>query len=269
MSQTYFQKAPATLKHLEAESALALMRSLHADLDLSGIVKRLYTFTCGLTSACHLRYANENPNVSFEHGVEQEHSLSYELRLTSASDPAGQIVISAFEPLGADDREMIEELLSLAANALRNAHQHQKISQPAAMRNGSADKYSDALVLIKIEGLEALRECPDNSTLADQVMKELESRLAHELRDADGTMQIDNDHLAVLLPCTATIGANRVAEKVRQLVTHLDFIDPAVRATLGVRFGISSTEEAGSAEAVIAHAKVQLSSTLGSDEVLH
>lgn len=296
MSEVQVQSAPTELKHLQPDAALAITRSLHADLDLSGIVKRLYTLTAGLTSIMHMRYANENPAVCFEHGRELEHSISYELKLTSQVDSAGSITLSGPTHISLSDQEMIEELLSLAANALRNAHRHYKISEAVAdalhsshpsgdpangtgevevtdERKSKEEKYPDALVLIRIDGLAQLRHSDDDGdALAEKIMLELKAQLGHALRGADGTMQVDQDHLAVLLPCTATLGANRVAEKVTSLMEKLDFIDPAIRKRLAVSFGISSTKEAGSAEAVLASAKVQLSqneSSVPTDQVVH
>ncbi len=265
MSEVQVQTAPNELKHLQADAALAIARSLHSDLELSAIVKRLYTFVCGLTGVVHLRYSNSNPDVAFEHGRESEHQLTYELKLTSQLDSAGHITLTAWEPITRTDQEMIEELLSLAASALRNAHRHyavvEAVATPEPGERSRDDKYPDALVLIRVDGLQAIREGTDGDELAERIMAELKMRLGDSLRGADGTMQVDEDHLAVLLPCTATLGANRVAEKVTMLMDKMDFIDPAVRRNLAVSFGISSTKEAGSAEAVLANAKVQLSKT--------
>ncbi len=293
MSEVQVQSAPTELKHLQPDAALAITRSLHADLDLSGIVKRLYTFTAGLTSIMHMRYNNQNPDVCFEHGREMEHNISYELKLTSQVESAGSITLSGPAPISNSDQEMIEELLSLAASALRNAHRHYKISEAVAevlnsplpatatgedgvgtgSVNDKEEKYPDALVLIRIDGLAQLRHADDDGdALAEKIMLELKAQLGHALRGADGTMQVDQDHLAVLLPCTATLGANRVAEKVTLLMEKMDFIDPAIRQRLAVSFGISSTKEAGSAEAVLASAKVQLSQNdafVPTDQVVH
>lgn len=277
MSEVQVQTAPTELRHLQPDAALAITRSLHSDLDLSGIVKRLYTFACGLTRLEHLCYANSNPDVRFEHGRECEHQLTYELKLTSQVESAGNITLSGSTPITSSDQEMVEELLSLGASALRNAHRHHGMAETATEAVQSQtrprdDKYPDALVLIRIDGLEQLRHTQQGDELAEKLMTELKVRLGDALRGADGTMQVDQDHLAVLLPCTATLGANRVAEKVSLLMGSLESIDPAVLGNLAISFGISSTREAGSAEAVLANAKVQLSKTtslLPPDQVVH
>ncbi|MEM9624107.1 MAG: GGDEF domain-containing protein [Pseudomonadota bacterium] len=289
MTEVQVQHAPHEMRRLDAETALSIARSLHTDLDLSVVLKRLYTFATALTRVAHIRYSNKGPEVSYEMGEEQEHVLTYELKLTSQEDSAGTITMSSRVPLSDHDSEIVAELLSLAANALMNAHKylssqheatgkgkpltHKEIQKDQQLQNALAEnrnesklsqnkrKYPDALVLVRIEGLDVIRNV-SSQELADSIMTELKTQLNENLRQADGTHKVDEDHLAVLLPSTAPVGAERVAEKVAKLVSNLEFVDPLLRRELSVSVGISSTSGAVSAEDVLANAKVQLAKAM-------
>lgn len=267
MSEVQVQQAPHELRRLDAETALSIARSLHADLNLEVVVKRLYTFVTALTRVSHLQYSNKSPDVCYELGELQEHALTYELKLTSQTRSAGTVQLSAKVPLSDHDSEIVAELLSLAANALLNAHKFhanaaKATGSPGKTRsNGKKAKYPDALVLVRIEGLDVIRNL-SSEALADSIMSELKVQLNRNLRQADGTHKVDDDHLAVLLPSTATVGAERVAEKVAKLVNNLDFVDPMLRRELSVTVGISSTTGAATAEDVLANAKVQLAKAM-------
>ena len=93
-------------------------------------------------------------------------------------------------------------------------------------------------------------------------MSELRTRLGDSLREADGTLKVDENHLAIVLPATATGGAEHVARKLSDLIDELDFVDPLVKGSLSVSVGISSTTDSKSAAAVLASAKGQLSEAL-------
>ena len=260
MKEVQVQQAPTEFVRLEAESALMIARSLHADLDLEAVISRLFTYTNALTSVSYLSFANEESGFSAIIGDEQPHTLSYELKLSSQTDSVGTIRLGSENPIAVQDRETIEELLSLAANALKNAHQftceaHQATPQVEEKPKGK--KHADALVLARIDGLDVVRQ-REHSSMANRIMKELKGRLGESLREADGTLSVDDDHIALLLPCTATVGAQRVAEKIHVLIEGLEFVDPILRSELSVSIGISSTKDASSAAAVLASAKGQL-----------
>ncbi len=267
MPEVQVQQAPSEMQRLDHETALSIARSLHSDLDLGVVVKRLYTFVSALTRVSHLHYSNQQPDITYELGEQQSHSLTYELKLTSQPSSAGTVILSAQAPLSDHDTELVAELLSLAANALMNAHKYLAAITPGQpvtphpKPEKPARKCPDALVLVRIEGLDIIRDL-SSEALADSIMSELKVQLSQTLREADGTHKVDNDHLAVLLPSTATGGAERVAEKVARLVDELDFIDPLLRRELSVSVGISSTSDASSAEDVLANAKVQLAKAL-------
>ena len=258
MKEVQVQHAPSSFTRLENESALMITRSLHCDLDLDAVVTRMYTYLDALTSITGLAYNITDPNFDAEFGEMGEHKLTYELKLTSQEQTAGTVILSSTEPFSKQDQQLIEELLSLAANALRNAHLFMTVTPTSTSQDANKDKkYSDALVLARIDGLDTIRDA-ENTQFAQRIMRELKNRLGNSLREADGTMAVDEDHIAILLPCTATIGAQRVAQKIATLVDGLEFVDPILRSELSVSIGISSTKDASSAAAVLASAKGQL-----------
>ena len=268
MADEQVQHAPIHVKRIDADTALGIVRALHTDLNIRAVVNRLHTFVSALSKATHIHYINEMPDIECEVGKAEEHSLSYELKLTSQSESAGSITMSSSEPFSDADCEVIEELLSLAANALMNAYKfyatrnaQRPNSDIRASANLDADDNPDALILVRIDGLDIVRNSAGQET-ADKIIFEVNKRLSTSLRVNDDTMRVDDDHLAVMLPSTATNGAQKVAEKVAQVVDDLDFVDPLLKMDLSVSVGISATRHAGSTQAVLANAKGKLSQAL-------
>lgn len=266
MKEVEIQRAPTEMQRLEAESALMITRSLHGDLDLEAVSQRLFTYINALTQVSYLHYSNSEPHFLIEIGEKAEHSLTYELKLTSQTASAGTVVLGSENAISETDRQVIEELLTLAANALRNAHAHYALNHTPGNSSLIGDKkMSDALVLARIDGLDEMAVQGDPK-LAEKIMSELRNRLGSSLREADGTLKVDENHLAIVLPATATGGAHHVAEKLSHLIDELEFVDPMVKSTLSVSVGISSTTDSKSAAAVLASAKGQLSESLLSSD---
>ncbi|MEM7098454.1 MAG: diguanylate cyclase [Pseudomonadota bacterium] len=261
MKDVQVQRAPTEMQRLETESALMITRSLHSDLDIEAVVQRLFTYMNALTQVTYVHYSNEQPHFLLEIGEQTTHSMTYELRLTSQTETAGTIAVGSDEPLNPHDREVVEELLTLAANALRNAHQFYGLNHKPTTNSLIGDKkMSDALVLARIDGLDTAQAQGDTA-LPGRIMSELRIRLGNSLREADGTLKVDENHIAIVLPATATGGAQRVAEKLSRLIDELDFVDPVTKSALSVSVGISSTNDSKSAAAVLASAKGQLTQT--------
>ena len=262
MKEVEIQTAPAEMQRLEAESALLITRSLHCDLDLEAVTHRLFTYINALTRVTYMHYSNHEPHFKIEIGEAQEYTLTYELKLTSQTASAGTVQLGAEAEISANDRQVIEELLTLAANALRNAHSFYAMNHsPVNASLTGEKKMSDALVLARIDGLEEVAHRGD-SELAGRILSELRVRLGNSLREADGTLKVDENHLAIVLPATATGGAQHVAEKINNLIDELEFVDPMLKSALSVSVGISSTTDSKSAAAVLASAKGQLSEAL-------
>ena len=132
----------------------------------------------------------------------------------------------------------------------------------AKERNKKAKKakanQEDALILIRLTGIEMIRTAHGSAT-SQAMTDQLQKHLGNKLREADGIFQIDDDHLAVLLPRTTKEGAQRVANKVEVLVNSMPFDNPSLREHLSATIGISTTNGASSAEAVLKEARSALS----------
>ena len=269
MTDVQVHHAPTKMTHLGAEPALMISRSLHSDLDLEGVVNRLHTYVIALTPVHGVRYMNKNPDVDIKVGEIEGHHLSYTPKLTSRDSDVGTIHFYAANAMAEAVQEVIEELLSIAANALLNAFEYHAalagMPKEPSNHTEARRKYEDALVLARVNGLDLVRKS-EGDQWAEQVLTELKNRLGTSLRDADATMSVDEDHIAILLPCTPEQGAAQVARKLDTLIKNMDFLDPFLRAELSVSVGISSTSDAKSAANVLAQAKGKLEEKTSSQD---
>ncbi len=262
------ERAQSSIKSFEPDVALSLVQSFHKELEVRGLIERIYSQAMGLSPTCHLHYKHDEADIEVQYGEPGLHSISYNLQFGTDGDKGGEIKLTSRHRFSSEDLQILEDLLTLAAPALTNA------LAVHALRNGggvaaeeekkSSANAEDALVLIRIGGLDTVRSQYSQETAANLIEK-LRSQLLSGLREADGVFQIDDDHLAVLLPRTSRGGAERVAAKVEVLVNTLNYAEPEIQSQLAVSIGISTTTGAASAEAVLADAKMALSEAVEQD----
>ncbi|MEM7079678.1 MAG: diguanylate cyclase [Pseudomonadota bacterium] len=263
MSDVHVRKSFLDLRYIDAKSALGITHALHSDLNIEAVVERLLMFAQTLADVTAVTYENTDPEVEVCVGNPAEHQLSYQLRLTSTSGSPGTLTLDAEAPFSAEHINRIQELMSLAASPLLNAHDFLRLrgGEPAGPKAAEPheddENATDSVVLIRVEGLDEVTLF-DGEEVAGQVMDGLREQLTHNLREADGIMSIDEDKLAVLLPSTQTQGADRVARKAAALVQNLDFLSHQSRGVLSVGVGISSSEDGDTAADILAVAKGEL-----------
>ena len=264
------ERAQSSVSSFDAEVALNLVQSFHKELDVRSLIERIYTQAAALTPACHLSYKHDAAKIDEQHGDAGLHSVSYNLQFGQDGNQGGEVKLTSRHRFSSDDLQTLEDLLTLAAPALTNAltvHALQDPSAGTAAAGGEAKKsntHEDALVLIRLSGLSDVR-AGYGEEVASNLIEKLRSQLLSGLREADGVFQIDDDHLAVLLPRTSRDGAERVAAKVEVLVGTLNYAEPEVQSQLTVSIGISTTSGAASAEAVLADARSALSEAVEQD----
>ena len=261
------ERAQSSVSSFDPEVALSLVQSFHKELDVHALVERIYAQASALSPACHLSYRHEGMSVDVAHGEPGLHSVSYNLQFGSEGDQGGEVRITSRHRFSSDDLRILEDLLTLAAPALTNALTVLGLKKGGASGGKAAKKAQnaeDALVLLRLGGLDLVRK-QYGDTVTNSLTEKLRGQLLEGLREADGVFQIDETHLAVLLPRTTRQGAERVAAKVEVLVGTLTFADPEVQSQLSVSIGISTTNGAASAEAVLADARTALSEAVEHD----
>ena len=267
------ERAQSSVSSFDAEVALSLVQTFHKELDVRSLIERIYTQAAALTPACHLSYKHDSAKIDEQHGDAGLHSVSYNLQFGQDGNQGGEVKLTSRHRFSSDDLQTLEDLLTLAAPALTNALTVHALKDPStgavtaggeAKKSNSSNSPEDALVLIRLSGLSAVRS-GYGEEVASNLIEKLRSQLLSGLREADGVFQIDDDHLAVLLPRTSRDGAERVAAKVEVLVGTLSYAEPEVQSQLTVSIGISTTSGAASAEAVLADARSALSEAVEQD----
>lgn len=249
-----------TTRRFEPSVALTMVQSFHRELEVHALLERIFSQAMTLSPATHLAYTNSESAIEFSTGEPGQHSVSYNLQLGTGGISGGEVKLTAPRRFSTGDLETLEELLRLVAPALANALIVHGLTARERARKAKKAKpnQEDALILVRLSGIDTVRAA-HGSQVAQQLTDSLQKQLGEKLREADGIFQIDDDHLAVLLPRTTREGAQRVAGKVETLVNTLNFAEAHVREHLTATIGISSTNGANSAEAVLSDARSALS----------
>lgn len=246
-------------RRFEPSVALSMVQAFHRELEVNALLERIYNQAMTLSPATHLAYTNTDSGIDFSVGEPATHSVSYNLQLGTAGINGGEVKLTAPRRFSTGDLETLEELLRLVAPALANALIVHGLTVKDRARKAKKAKTNqeDALILVRLSGIDTVRDA-HGTLAAQQLTDQLQKQLAEKLREADGIFQIDDDHLAVLLPRTTKAGAQRVATKVESLVNTLSFTDARFREHLTATIGISTTTGANSAEAVLSEARSAL-----------
>ena len=247
-------------QRFEPAAALSLVQSFHKELEIGPLLDRVFNQAMALSPATQLAYVNTDHEIDFTTGESGPHSISYHLQLGTSGISGGEVRLTASRRFSSADLETLEELLRLAAPALANALVVHELTAKERSKKAKKAKANqeDALILVRLSGIDTVR-LEHGTVTAQALTEQLQKQLATRLREADGIFQIDDDHLAVLLPRTTREGAQRVAAKVETLVNSLQFADPSLREHLSATIGISTTQGASSAEAVLKEARSALS----------
>ncbi|MBM4203288.1 MAG: diguanylate cyclase [Gammaproteobacteria bacterium] len=247
-------------KRFEPGVALTMVQAFHRELEVNALLERIFNQAVTLSPATHLGYTNTDSGIDFSVGEPGQHSVNYNLQLGTAGINGGEVKLTAPRRFSTGDLETLEELLHLVAPALANALIVHGLTTKDRSRKVKKAKpnQEDALILVRLSGIDMVR-ASHGTAVAQQLTDKLQQQLAEKLREADGVFQIDDDHLAVLLPRTTKAGAQRVASKVETLVNSLDFAEAHVREHVSATIGISTTNGANSAEAVLSEARSALS----------
>lgn len=250
---------PASSRQIDPSTALAISRALHSDLDLNGVMDRFHSCVTSLCSVTQIRYCNQKFELSA--GEPSEYHLSYQPEFNDANGTkAGEFHFYAPAPFSEDTQALLEELLGLAARAFSNAHIHFSLTQSDTQAKQKSTSVSnttnckDALVVARLNGLKDLQQTAGND-MALRVVATLKEHLSANLRDADLTIDVDNEHIAIILPATSVDGAQEVANKLSGYIETITFLDPIERSCLSISTGISSTHDADTAQEVLERAK--------------
>ncbi len=244
----------------EPSVALSMVQAFHRELEVNALLERIHAQAMTLSPATHLTYTNIDSAIEFAVGEPATHSVSYNLLLGTAGINGGEVKLTAPRRFSTGDLETLEELLRLVAPALANALIVHGLTTKDRARKAKKAKpnQEDALILIRLSGIDTVRTA-HGTLVAQQLTEKLQKQLGEKLQEADGIFQIDDDHLAVFLPRTTKNGAQRVAAKVESLVNTLNFAEAHVREHVSATIGISTTNGANSAEAVLSEARSVLS----------
>ena len=270
-------KTSQSVQFFDHGVAFNLVQAFHRHLDLADLLQAFFAQAHTLLGCSGICYRNPSDDIDSHLGERAAHTASYNLTYQDAN--LGELVFFFRSRVTEDTLSTAEDLTSLIMSPIQNALLHRRALRAAEqlaprpkppakakpLSNKKKKKYDDdTLVLISLDGFKTIRS-RDGAEWAQALIHTMQDQIREGLREADGVFQIDETHLAVLLPRTTRQGAERVAAKVEVLVGTLTFADPEVQSQLSVSIGISTTNGAASAEAVLADARTALSEAVEHD----
>ena len=248
--------------HFDDRTALHLTQAFNQEESLTSLLALAHTQLTALCGTDGLRFTHESLDTEFLLGHKAGHSAEYNLHINERD--LGQLTLFFRRRQNEQEVQTCEDLLALALSALRNQIDLMNATQAAAQDQRTDEKSladeekADALVLVTLDGYRDMKP-RDGDEWSQVLMTSVHSQIKEGLRTADGVYQIADDLIAVLLPHTSRKQALEVAHKIRVLVASLHLTGAeSVDHQLTASMGISDALLAGTAEQVMANAKVAL-----------
>ncbi len=250
-------KTPQNIQFFDHTVALNLVQAFHRHLDLGALLELFFSQASAVLQVVGMRYRNPAEGVDVELGKPGRHTASY--NLTYQNDTLGELIFSFDNRVTEDTLATAEDLLALVMSPVKNALAYRS----ACLARSSGDSTpevrlklgsEDALLLVSLDGFDQTAR-RDGGEWAQALVHAMQLQIRDGLREGDGVYQIDDSTLAVLLPRTPEARALEVARKIRVLIAGLHLKDGSITTQLTACIGIATTNRAGTAEDVLAHAR--------------
>ncbi|MGR9091539.1 MAG: GGDEF domain-containing protein [Gammaproteobacteria bacterium] len=225
-------------KLVSDSTVLRVSTALQASLHVKDVVHAFANEVRRMVRDVSLRYRNRSRNLVVEDGTSQVHRCSYELQLLG--DSLGEIAFTRSHPLSERDQELLEILLCALIYPLRNALLYeqaltQALRDPLTGVNNRAsldaylkhqvlvsERHKTALSLIMID-VDLFKSINDTfgHVVGDVVLREVANAIVTCTRDSDVVFRYGGEEFVVVLTNTEGVGADFLAERIRQSIEAL------------------------------------------------
>lgn len=244
-----------------AEARLKLAHSLQTSLDTSTLIRLFYQQLSQFVPVGGLEFRPHQGGQAEFLGRAGRHQCDY--RLSGAKVLLGQLTFSRDRRFSEPEQQLLEELLGSLVFPLRNAQEHQNaihlalidnltgLGNRAALDNAllrdlrlaERQQWDLSLLAIDLDHFKAINDKHGHSR-GDQVLRQVADAIQTVCRSSDQTFRYGGEEFVVLLSNTDTEGAQRIAERICETVSQLDFDgDLATTVSIGV-----STRKSGHQE---------------------
>lgn len=223
-------------EHLEAIDPLRFLQSITVSLDLDQVIATLTRELVDLVGPSSWEYRHAEQGLELSAGTPDRHRLEYVLTLNEQE--MGTLVLTRGRRFCDTDQEQIEELLGLAAPALRNALSFRTMSQQlerdpltglgnrraltfqGAQRLAESVRYGYPLSMLVMD-LDRFKSVNDTHghMVGDRLLCAVALAIRAATRASDLCTRIGGDEFVVLLPRTGLAAALECGERIWRAIS--------------------------------------------------
>ncbi len=248
-----------SLEHLNFlhDDNLQLLYSLHKSLDSRNILEEFFEGIQSRVKCDGFSYKHGDKQIVFNFGHISPHQLNY--HLTTDQDDLGKITFSRETVFEDQEVLLLEDLLCLLINPLRNAIEHltalrsalhdpltgvhnRTALEPALNRDIDLAKRHTSDVSVLLLDLDHFKKVNDTygHPAGDAVLIAFTNSLQEIVRDSDMVFRFGGEEFIILLSKTDTEGAIKLADRICKTIANLTthYHEQSIKTTVSI--GVAS-----------------------------
>lgn len=234
-----------------------LNRKLQTSLDIHQILNIFFETIQSELACAHFQYEDAQSTIEYSHDKAARHSCNYQLTLADQS--LGRLKFSRSKRFITTELNRIEELLCLLVYPLRNALLYKEALQ-LAMRDTLTGTLNRAafdtmlekeidivqrhnnplsLLVLDIDHFKSINDSFGHA-MGDSALKALVNRVNDKIRSSDILFRYGGEEFTIVLSNTDSEGAILLAERIREAVEDMIYINDDVTMQFTVSIGVST-----------------------------
>lgn len=232
-------------------------RKLQTTLDYTQILHYFYEVIQSELGCAHFHYDCPESSIEISQGKSARHTCNYQL--TIANEALGRLQFSRSRRFSENDLHRIEELLCLLVYPLRNALLYKEALQQAmrdtltgTLNRAAFDtmlekeidivkRHNNSLSLLVLD-IDHFKNINDTfgHAMGDNALKALVKRVNDKIRSSDILFRYGGEEFTIVLSNTDTEGAVLLAERIRESIEQMVYINNDVTMNFTVSIGVST-----------------------------
>ena len=244
-----------------------LSRKLQTSLDVNQILNYFFESIQAELACVHFSYENPESDIEISQNKAARHTCNYQLTL--ADESLGRLQFSRGRRFTSAELHRVEELLCLLVYPLRNALLYKSALQQAmrdtltgtlnrAAFDTMLEKEIDiarrhdtplSLLVLDIDHFKKINDTYGHA-MGDNALKAMVKRINSKIRSSDILFRYGGEEFTIVLNSTDIDGARLLAERIREAIEEMVYInnDESMRFTVSI--GISSLARSESGDSL-------------------
>ena len=226
---------------IKPDLLLRLSSKLQTTLEVQNLLEIFFNEMKAAVLVDGMSYTNSNQNLMYSYGKESVHSCSY--RLTTQKDYMGELTFTRNTRFREHELANIEGLISTLVFPLRNALRYTEAIAAAfrdpltgAGNRVALDKTLErevelakrhnqplSVLMLDIDHFKTVND-EFGHAMGDQVLKKVVNAVTASIRQTDMCYRYGGEEFLIMLSNADTVGAHRIAERIREAIEGLQFI---------------------------------------------